>query len=108
MKEMVTSCKNIKHSCKWWIVAFGWKLDGYITMTLWNKHMNVILWTWAYEQEWIFWKGIFWWRGQKIFRISLCHVRMMWKIFFHVYMDENHKMDENVGWKLNINELFGW
>jgi len=49
--------------------------------------------------------GIFWWQGQNIFRISLSHVGMMWKMFFHMYMDESHKMDENFGWKLNINEL---
>jgi hypothetical protein len=28
-------------------------------------------------------------------RISLCHVGMTWKIFFHMYMDENEKMDES-------------
>jgi hypothetical protein len=27
-------------------------------------------------------------------KISLCHVRMTWKIFFHMYMDESQKMDE--------------
>jgi hypothetical protein len=30
------------------------------------------------------------------FRISLCHVGMTLKIFFHMYMDESHKMDENL------------
>jgi hypothetical protein len=29
--------------------------------------------------------------------ISLCHVGMTWKIFFHMYMDENLKMDEIFG-----------
>jgi hypothetical protein len=27
---------------------------------------------------------------------------MMWKIFFHMYMDEMSR------WKWNINEFFGW
>jgi hypothetical protein len=52
--------------------------------------------------------GIFWWSKQNITKISLCHVGMMWKIFFHMYMDESHKMDEKFGWKFYINELFGW
>jgi hypothetical protein len=30
-------------------------------------------------------------------RISLCHVGMTWKIFFHMYMDEKEKMDEIFG-----------
>jgi hypothetical protein len=36
-------------------------------------------------------------RGQNILRISLYHIRMTWKIFFHMYMDENLKMDEMFG-----------
>jgi hypothetical protein len=35
--------------------------------------------------------------GQNILKISLSHIGMMWKIFFHMYMDESHKMDENFG-----------
>jgi hypothetical protein len=27
---------------------------------------------------------------------------------FHMYLDENQKMDEMFKWKLNINEMFGW
>jgi hypothetical protein len=44
----------------------------------------------------------------KYFCNILCHIRMTWKIFFHIYMDKSHKMDENFGWNLNMNELFGW
>jgi hypothetical protein len=44
--------------------------------------------------------GIFWWCGQNIFQISLCHIGMMWKIFLHMYMDENHIMDEKVWMKI--------
>jgi hypothetical protein len=32
---------------------------------------------------------------EKILKISLCPVRRMWKIFFFMYMDGGHKMDEN-------------
>ncbi len=30
---------------------------------------------------------------------------MAWKIFLHMYMDESHRMDEKIGWKLNINNF---
>jgi hypothetical protein len=33
--------------------------------------------------------------GIGFLKIFVCNVRMMWKIFFHMYMDERHKMDEN-------------
>jgi hypothetical protein len=45
--------------------------------------------------------------GIEYLKISLCHVGMMWKILFYMYMDESHKMDENSGRLLNINKLFG-
>jgi hypothetical protein len=32
--------------------------------------------------------------GQNILRISPCHVGMTREIFFHMYMDESHQMDE--------------
>ncbi len=72
-------------------------------------------WTPEHEHELVcmnLWAGmdifrIFWWWGQNIFKIFLCHVGMTWKIFYHMYMDESHKMDEDFGWKLNINGLFG-
>jgi hypothetical protein len=35
--------------------------------------------------------------GQIILRISLCHIGMTWKIFYHMYMDESNKMDEKFG-----------
>jgi hypothetical protein len=43
---------------------------------------------------------------KNIIKISLCHIGMMWKIFFHVYMDESHKMDDFF-MKVESNELFG-
>jgi hypothetical protein len=52
------------------------------------------MWMWECEHELMIkngFFGIFWWHGQNIFRISLCHVRMMWKIFLHMYMDESKK-----------------
>jgi hypothetical protein len=70
-------------------------------MTLWSEHMSMNIDLWVGMD--IF--GIFWWPGQNILKISLCHLRMTWKIFFHIYMDESHKMDEHFGWKLNINEV---
>ncbi len=36
------------------------------------------------------------------------HVGMTWEIFFHMYMDGSHKMDEKIGGKFNINKKFGW
>jgi hypothetical protein len=33
--------------------------------------------------------------GTTLLRITLCHIGMTWKIFFHMYMDESHKMDDN-------------
>jgi hypothetical protein len=29
--------------------------------------------------------------GIEYSKISLCHIGMMWKIFFHMYMDESPK-----------------
>ncbi len=55
--------------------------------------MNVSLWAWTYEQEWIFLE--YFDDMEKILKISLCPVRRMWKIFFFMYMDGGHKMDEN-------------
>jgi hypothetical protein len=49
-------------------------------MTLQSEHVSVSVNLWIRTN--IF--GIFWWWGQNIFRISLCHVWMMWKIFFHI------------------------
>jgi hypothetical protein len=34
---------------------------------------------------------------KNILRISLCHIRMMCKIFCHMYMDESQKMNEKFG-----------
>jgi hypothetical protein len=48
--------------------------------------------------------GIFWWCGQNIITISLCHVGMTWIFFLPrvlVWKSLN-------GWKLKIKELFGW
>jgi hypothetical protein len=42
-----------------------------------------------------FWNILMTWT--KYFRISLCHRRMTWKIFFHMYMDESQKMDKMFG-----------
>jgi hypothetical protein len=69
-----------------------------------QQHFKASMWAWACEHEPMSRNGYFW----NILRTSLCHVRMTWKIFFHMYMDESHKMDEKFGWKLNINEFFGW
>jgi hypothetical protein len=30
---------------------------------------------------------------------------MTWKIFFYMYMDKSHKIDEQFGWNLNINNF---
>ncbi len=53
---------------------------------------------------------IFWWCGQNILKISLCHIRMMWKIFFHMYMDENwtsmNVLDDNYKLMKNLDEKF--
>ncbi len=62
---------------------------------------NARKWTHEHECEFVnmnMWVGmdifgIFWWQGHNILRIPLCHIRMTWKIFFHMYMDESHKMD---------------
>jgi hypothetical protein len=35
--------------------------------------------------------------GRNILKISISHIGMTWKIFFHTYMDESHKMDETFG-----------
>jgi hypothetical protein len=33
--------------------------------------------------------------GIEFLKTFVCHVRMTWKIIFHMYMDERHQMDEN-------------
>ncbi len=73
-------------------------LLGVGPITLGNEHVSVSMSMWTRTN--IF--GILWWWGQNIFKISLCHAIMMWKIFFHMYMDEMSR------WKWNINEFFGW
>jgi len=49
-------------------------------------------WTWAYLEYFD--------DGDKIFLGSLCHIRMTWKIFFHMYMDEMF------GWKIWQVEIY--
>jgi hypothetical protein len=65
----------------------SWKVDN-DTMKRARQHEHV-------SKNGYFWNILM--IGTKSFRISLCHVRMMWKIFFHMYMDESHKMDEKFG-----------
>jgi hypothetical protein len=43
-----------------------------------------------------FWNILMMWI-EYIYIIFLCHIRMKRKIFFHMYMDERHKMDEKFG-----------
>ncbi len=45
------------------------------------------MWAWACEHEQIYLE--YFNDMDKFLKISLCHIGMMWKIFFHVYMDES-------------------
>ncbi len=81
-------------------------------MTLRSEHVSVNISLWTRTN--IF--GVFWWWGHNIFRISPCHVGMMWKIFCHMYMDESHKRmkkwmkveQQRTFWMINITVKFFW
>jgi hypothetical protein len=89
--------------------------------TLRNEHVNMSLWPWTYEQEWIFLE--YYDDVHNIFKISIYYISMMWKYFstctwmkvtngWKIWMKVEHQwtfwMTNISWWTICMKILIGW